>query len=273
MEVNGKLDGKYVCTKQTPKNEILSKINDFINQNPEFRPKAKSVSCGKDMVDYCKENGYVILDEYFLSSKIPQKLRDKNYYYHHFYTNDIAIVSDENKVKKIIVKRSLGKIKEISLTLSTNTLYMIWETFVKNVISYQYTLRKLKVLKDDIESFNLNGDDLYCIDNVNNEPHKTLTLISISNVKMDIYKRNVTFNKILYKYNQKESKFNVETVSNGIDVTLKTFNEMVNSYKNMNVIKISDLKERIVSRHENNIKQYISNFNESMSFINTLMIN
>lgn len=271
MDLNVKLDKKYCCTKNSTKSEILNIINSFINQNPLFCPKSINCSCGVIMKKFCDENGYVILDEYFLASKIPQKLRSSGFYSPG--NNDIAIVSDSDKCKKILVKRGTGKVKEISASLSIDTLYCIWDTFVNKVKSYQYSLRKLKELKYDIETINFNPDILYCLDNEISDTKTILSLVSLVNVTMNIYNRSVTFKRSIYKYNQKESKFYLDSSSENINLSLPTFNEMVISYKKKPTIRLLDLKEMMKNRYSDNIKNYDNNFNESMTFINSLINN
>ena len=271
MDLNVKLDEKYLCTVKSSKNEILNAINSFINQNPSFCPKARNILCGSDFKKYCDENGYVILDEYFLASKMPKNLRSNGYNYGN--ANDIAIVADSDKTKKILVKRSSGKIKEISNLLSNETLYSIWDTFVNKVISYQYALRKLKELKSSIEVFNDNSDILYCLDTDIQNTNRTLTFVSICNVNMNLYNRAVTFNRTIYKYNQKDSKFYRESSNDGMVLSIPSFNEMALSYKKLLLVKLPDLKELIKNNHCSITKNYENNFNESMTFIESLMNN
>lgn len=271
MDLNVKLDEKYLCTVKSSKNEILNAINSFINQNPSFCPKARNRLCGSDFKKYCNENGYVILDEYFLASKIPQKLRSSGFYSPG--NNDIAIVSDSNKCKKILVKRGTGKVKEISASLSIDTLYCIWDTFVNKVVSYQYALRKLKELKNSIEEFNENSDILYCSDKDIQNTSNILTFVSIGDVNMNLYDRTVTFKRSIYKYNQKDSKFYRESSNEGMNLSIPSFNEMVLAYKKMLPVKLPNLKELIKAKHYTITKSYEDNFNESMTFIETLINN
>lgn len=272
---NVKLDEKYLCTAKSSKNEILNVINSFINQNPSFCPKARHRLCGNDFKKYCDDNGYIILDEYFLASKMPKNLRSNSYTYgnNYGYTNDIAIVSDSEKNKKILVKRSSGKIKEISNLLSIETLYSIWDTFVNKVVSYQYALRKLKELKNSIEVFNENSDILYCSDKDIQNTNKILSFVSIGDVNMNLYDRTVTFKRTIYKYNQKDSLFYRESSNEGMNLSIPSFNEMVLAYKKMLPVKLPNLKELIKAKHYSIAKSYEDNFNESMTFIETLMNN
>lgn len=271
MDLNVKLDEKYLCTVKSSKNEILNVINSFINQNPSFCPKARHRLCGTDFKKYCDENGYIILDEYFLASKMPKNLRSNGYNYG--YTNDIAIVADRDKTKKILVKRGSGKIKEISNLLSIKTLYSIWDTFVNKVVSYQYALRKLKELKTSIEVFNENSDILYCLDNDIQNTNKILSFVSIGDINMNLYDRTVTFKRTIYKYNQKDSKFYRESSNEGMNLSIPSFNEMVSAYKKMLPVKLPNLKELIKAKHYTIAKSHEDNFNESMTFIETLMNN
>lgn len=271
MDLNVKLDEKYCCTKNSTKSEILNVINSFINQNPSFCPKARHRHCGNDFKKYCDENGYVILDEYFLASKIPQKLRSSGFYSPG--NNDIAIVSDSDKCKKILVKRGTGKVKEISASLSIDTLYCIWDTFVNKVVSYQYALRKLKELKNSIDAFNENSDILYCSDKDIQNTNKILSFVSIGDVNMNLYDRTVTFKRTTYKYNQKDSKFYRESSTEGLKLSIPSFNEMVLTYKKMLPVKLPNLKELIKSKHYTIAKSHEDNFNESMTFINSLINN
>lgn len=270
MNEKPKLDERYFCTRTSTKTQLLDAINSFINHNPNFCPKSYQPLCGKDIQNYCKINGYIILDENFVASQVPSQLRSQGDYCGYF--NDIAIVVDNKKTKKILVKRSNGQVKEISSLLSVNTLYIIWLTFVDNVISYSYAWRKYKMMKDEIESLNQKSDIVYYTKGSLNASNKDIELVSIQNINMNMYKREVSYKKIIYCYNRAKTTFCVSSVSN-LKRSLSSFNDLIKCYKSKDNITINELKTIIQSHYAYNINLYSTNLKESMQCIDSIINN
>ena len=270
MNENPKLDERYFCTRTSTKTQLLDAINSFINHNPNFCPKSYKPLCGKDIQNYCKIYGYIILDENFVASQVPSQLRSQGDY--GGCSNDIAIVADNKKTKKILVKRSHGQVKEISSLLSVNTLYIIWLTFVNNVISYSYVWRKFKMMKNEIESLNQKSDIVYCNKDSLNASIQDIELVSIQNINMNLYKREVSYQKITYLYNKDKTTFRVSSVSN-LKLSLSSFNDLIKIYKSKDNITINELKTIIQSHYAYNINLYSTNFKESMQCIDSIINN
>ena len=129
----------------------IDTINKFINSVPNFKPIVKNNNMAfSKMLFYAESNNYKLLDIRMLTNNLSSDLKGG-----YWNGKSIEVMVDKNNVKHIILIRTLnGKPKEMSVSLSLNTLVSIYNGFVLNMETPTKNLRLLKEAKnffDNIE--------------------------------------------------------------------------------------------------------------------------